>query len=403
MNSLKSFIFIISRGYSRRPSQYNKSYRIQKIHENMNEKQLYPDVNENELDLYDDNDDLDSAESDFSSAGKSYTQHLREEKYAKELLKMRIIKRKYFKSNDPAFVTWTEKNQIQSLHKADNVEWTPERLSESFPALPETINKILKAKWLPKSVDSVIKHDQSVVENWKKFKSGNLAVDPTLENHLKKFENRKIDIENLALNAEQFVKQPPVFPTPKSNIYRSIIEDGIENTKKKQLNNQLKIEDKISKTNNSVKELIKKDKYNDKKMVTFDAFLQDKIDTIADSKNLSLENQLLVDEYKERKNIAAIETNDLELLEDKKDKLSNAITTNELTTEIKVPRIDVNTSSIDTGILEWKKKTFKTTDDYPSFIKVPRAKAKSGVTFKVEDRYYDTDGEFLYRVPGIKV
>ncbi|KAK0071730.1 hypothetical protein PV326_000924, partial [Microctonus aethiopoides] len=155
----------------------------------MNEKQLYPDVNENELDLYDDNDDLDSAESDFSSAGKSYTQHLREEKYAKELLKMRIIKRKYFKSNDPAFVTWTEKNQIQSLHKADNVEWTPERLSESFPALPETINKILKAKWLPKSVDSVIKHDQSVIENWKKFKSGNLAVDPTLENHLKKFEN----------------------------------------------------------------------------------------------------------------------------------------------------------------------------------------------------------------------
>lgn len=77
MNSLKSFIFIISRGYSKRPSQYNKSHKFQKIPANMNEKQLYPDVNENELDLYDDNDDLDSAESDFSSAGKSYTQHLR--------------------------------------------------------------------------------------------------------------------------------------------------------------------------------------------------------------------------------------------------------------------------------------------------------------------------------------
>lgn len=314
-----------------------------------------------------------------------------------------MVKRKYFKSNDPAFVTWTEKQQIQSLHKADNVEWTPERLSESFPALPETINKILRAKWSPKSIDSVIKHDQSVIENWKKFKAGNLAVDPTLENHLKKFQNRKIDIENLTLNAEKFVKQPPVFPTPKSNIYRSIIEDGIENTKEKQLNIQLKIEDKTSKKNNSVKKLMKKDEYNNKKMVTFDAFLQDKIDTIADSTNLSLENRLLVDEYKERKNIASIETNDLELLEDKKDKLSNAMATNELTTEIKVPRIDVNTSSIDTGILEWKKKTFNTTDDYPSFIKVPRAKAKPGVTFKVEDRYYDTDGEFLYRVPGIKV
>ncbi|KAK0167969.1 hypothetical protein PV327_001815 [Microctonus hyperodae] len=399
MNSLKSFIFIISRDYSKRSSQYVNSYNFRTNHKNINEKKLYPDVNENELDLYDDNDDLDSAESDFSSAGKSYNQHLREEKYAKELLKMRIVKRKYFNSNDPAFITWTEKQQIQSLHNADNVEWSPERLSESFPALPETINKILKAKWSPKSVEAVIRHDQSVIENWKKFKTGNLAVNPILENHLKKFENRKIDIENLRLNAEKFVKQPPVFPTPKSNLYRSIIENGIEKPKEK----RVKIADKTSKTNKSVEDLIMKDKCKNKKIVTFDAFLEDKIDKIVDKTNLSLENQVLVNEYKDRKNIAAIEKNNSELLEQKKDKLSNAMTTNELTTEIKVPRIDVNTSSIDTGILEWKKKTFSTSDDYPNFIKVPRAKAKSGVTFKVEDRYYDTDGEFLYRVPGIKV
>lgn len=38
---------------------------------------------------------------------------------------------------------------------------------------------------------------------------------------------------------------------------------------------------------------------------------------------------------------------------------------------------------------------------YPEKITVPKEKYKKGYTYKINDCYYDDDGEFLYRVPGI--
>lgn len=40
--------------------------------------------------------------------------------------------------------------------------------------------------------------------------------------------------------------------------------------------------------------------------------------------------------------------------------------------------------------------------DPPGRIRVPAEKWKKGYTFKIEDCYYDDDGTFLYRVPGMK-
>lgn len=40
--------------------------------------------------------------------------------------------------------------------------------------------------------------------------------------------------------------------------------------------------------------------------------------------------------------------------------------------------------------------------DPPGRIQVPAKKWKKGCTFKIDDCYYDDDGTFLYRVPGMK-
>jgi hypothetical protein len=40
--------------------------------------------------------------------------------------------------------------------------------------------------------------------------------------------------------------------------------------------------------------------------------------------------------------------------------------------------------------------------DPPERIQVPARKWQKGCTFKIGDCYYDDDGGFLYRVPGMK-
>jgi len=42
-----------------------------------------------------------------------------------------------------------------------------------------------------------------------------------------------------------------------------------------------------------------------------------------------------------------------------------------------------------------------TINDYPLAIKIPRKVWKKGYTYRVKDCFYDDEGDFLYRVPGL--
>lgn len=86
--------------------------------------------------------EIDDLESDFMGVGMSYSEHVEEEKFLRERNKRLIVKQKYFKDNYPNFLTWSEKEQIRYLHRTDPNEWTILKLSESFPALPQTIEVI---------------------------------------------------------------------------------------------------------------------------------------------------------------------------------------------------------------------------------------------------------------------
>ncbi|XP_011313780.1 uncharacterized protein [Fopius arisanus] len=454
MNKLRSAILVTLRGYHARGRPRGERFR--KKQSVMSEKQLYPDVDNYEEPDEDNFDDVEQNESDFTGADRTYKEYMSEKYHEKEKLKVRIIARKYFKSDDPNFITWSEKMQIKSLHEKDPVEWSPERLSESFPALPDTIRRILRAKWLPRNVNIVLKYDQKVIDNWSRFRSGNIAVSPKLEAHLKNFKGRKIEASDLETIAEQFVKTTPVFPEPDATLFSSIVRDTIEAPK---------VPEGIYRISDGKPQqtCYENSNHDTKKRMTFDRFMDKTLARLASVDNLSQEEQSLVDEYKKRKdeNVLAdcdisnsksqvrnfekskrlIPFNDKEgriienrdnkeqvdgdiesssideskkikvrgtnfsesQLEEKNEGMAvGEVKSQEKMIHVHVPQLNVENDSLATGIVEWKKKEVSGTENYPRFIKIPKNKAHKKITFRVEDRYYDCDGELLYRVPGLK-
>ncbi|XP_034942695.1 uncharacterized protein [Chelonus insularis] len=434
MNRLKSIVDLTRRGYKN--ISRNQSLSLRKNNKVNTEKQLYSNFEESDLDNHEDEVDLEHLDADFMGAGEVYNEHKRELRYNKELLKMRITASKYFKTKEPNFLTWSERSQIKNLHDKDNQEWTPERLSTAFPALPETIKKVLKSNYMPKTAEAVIRYDQNVVDNWNQFKAGNLALSPQLEAHLQKFKDRNIQITNLKTIAEKFVKPKPVFSSPNCTMFSSIVKDYTESkciTDEKpslQLNDGTVTNDSTVRNDTTSSELVVQNAHNnvkrDWKYATSDIFLEKKVNEITDHSNLSVEDKFFLQEYRDKKNKESIIDSE-ELIVTKQDKTLDLIEKTEITEspvinneplqphtmqdniskpqvmQVSLDKIETYKNSLDTGIIEWKKKSaLSEEENYPNYIKVPYRKAKKGVLFRVKDRYYDCDGEFLYRVPGLK-
>ena len=108
-----------------------------------------------------------------------------DEEYLKQLAKRKIIEKKMFpKPPIPSLLTWMEKEMIRYLHEKDPVEWSHERLAESFPATTEVIHKVLRQR--PCYARKVIeKYNKDVVNNWKLLSRGKLELEPKYQEHLK--------------------------------------------------------------------------------------------------------------------------------------------------------------------------------------------------------------------------
>lgn len=225
-----------------------------------------------------------------------------------------------------------------------------------------------------------------------------------------KFKGRKIVPANLATDAEKFVRPKPYFPPPNSNFFSNLVAGHIEQNKS-EIEKPVMLNDGQLTSNEKSNELTVINSSNnvkkDARLHTFDSFLTARIDQIAGNENLSLEDKLLVDEYKQRKSAMVEQTVDgttQSAVVNKNDESSSSLAKigPQTIAKIDVPKVDFSKDSLTTGIIEWKKKEAAEEQDYPKFIKIPHKKAETGVTFKVMDRYYDADGEFLYRVPGLK-
>ncbi|XP_076167117.1 uncharacterized protein LOC143146580 [Ptiloglossa arizonensis] len=438
-------------------------------------------------------DDLSPFEFDFMNIGKSYDTHQREIQKTKENIKRHIVRNKYFKEVQPSFLTFIEKDQIQRLHKSDPQEWTPEKLSKSFPALPDTIKKILKSKWVPKSVETAVRYDNKVAENWKNFQSGKLIVNFDLNEHLMKFKDRKINLVDRELLMKTIIPPKIVFPKPKSSMFSNIANEIT--SKEQSLHNQSLIS-YTSNINNSEEELITTDKesinisvtqtnkspkaiYDNRtnndtqKRLIFTEFMKMKLQRLYEtspeegitllksyrkyiesinSENISFNE--LSDSTKqaniEEKVDTAVETLPKEstLIVNKIETLSKTITAenticnsletscrsfNELSDITKQANIEekVDTavetlpkestlivkktetlsktitaenttcSSLSTYVKKWNT-SIDTTFKYTERIKIPKNVFKEGMTYRINDCYYDDDGEFLYRIPGVR-
>ena len=97
----------------------------------------------------------------------------REERRLQKKILYKVLEHKYFQRPQPLnLLTWDAKEQIRYLHAEFPDEWTLERLAESFPVDRNGVIKILKSKYVPRTIGDVIRHDKRVKENWLKLKAG---------------------------------------------------------------------------------------------------------------------------------------------------------------------------------------------------------------------------------------
>lgn len=309
---------------------------------------------------------LESMESDFMNLNQAHKQFEAEQRQQKENVVSRIVGRKYFNEKSFNFLTWSEKEQIRMLHKNHREEWSPDKLSESFPADPLTITKVLRNYWQPKDEKRVQKHDESVRANWAKFKAGEIEVDPMLANHLKKFAHRNFnEVAKPKVNRKLGIE----IPKPQSNEFSSIITSCKKYAEQEEKKPEvLKLE-----SNEYQFPEISRDHESDSVLLTGKAKNTMKWMPLSEYQKYSPDIVLNQDEQLMMQPEPALDLNNI-----KKHK------------EASLASLEFDNTKVYKS-LEIKEE-----------IKIPKNLWKKGQTYKVDDCFYDDDGEFLYRVPGLK-
>lgn len=333
----------------------------------------------------DDLDDLDY-EANFESLGTSHKQHMKELKAMKEKLQYDIVKQKYFKQKYPNFLTWHDKEQIKQLHEKDPEEWNVIKLSEGFPALPDVIRKIIKSKWRMENAERMKKHDELVQDNWRKLKNNEYKELPSeLIAHLMKFSNRKFNFHNYddVVDYSNIEYKPKLKSTEFSDIITSY--DELKKNK-----SPAAIESKDAK--NNIQNLTSMESINKmKKSEEEDTHITG---TIKNKQHMTLSTLRKHLQEKSAGKLLSIEDMSIIELQEK-----------EVVKETPVSRIDqLDYTKYNTGKmmkLDEKKVIDYNHLIYPEHIKIPKKFLKRGQTYKLNDCFYDSDGTFLYRVPGM--
>ncbi|KAG5312140.1 NGRN protein, partial [Acromyrmex insinuator] len=396
-----------------------------------------------------DPEDISEFEADFMNVGISRKMYEREMQSKKERLKQQIVIQKYFKEKEPRFLTFAEKELIHKLHNFNPEEWTIEKLSESFPALPETIRKILRSKWSPKSVEKVVEYDNVVKQNWEKFRKGEFPLNPILSEHLMKFKDREIISTDRELLAKQFVSTLE-FKKPKSQLFSNIVQTYldekqenmkllsqehnsnkltdksnhcenqnlltastttdniavIKNTETYRLNKELSSTSRIDSQNHDVPFNKKREK-----LFTFDEFVNAKLEDInkeSPEEGITLLNayRKQVDASQEVQSTEVATASDNAVIYPKKDAPLKIVRQSEKDVSIDFKDKNRNFNIIEadnllnTSIIARNKKV-DVELNYAKPIKIAKHLYKPGMTYRISDCYYDDDGEFLYRVPSV--
>ncbi|XP_050070264.1 uncharacterized protein LOC126558312 [Anopheles maculipalpis] len=326
---------------------------------------------------------LDDSEADFHQVHKSHKQFEAEQAQYRDRLQTWIVGNKYFKSKQLNFLTWSEKEQIRYLHSFDPEEWNIDKLTESFPADRYTVAKIVKTKWQPKDGKRMERHDAAVKENWQMFRSGRIKnIDPGFAQHLSKFMQRNVDKTN---ELRPKLETKPLYelrPLPEGEF--SAIVTSCKKYKP------------VEKDNESQQTLLSDDSGQPEgsdHQPEISHHVAPKQDTFLMG-NVENTRHVTWTEIKRRGNSS--------ILADKRNSVEDNL------------ELDLGTGIADR--LENIHRKYETApvvadslyaagdkkqEDIKEFIRIPKKLYKRGATYQMDDCFYDDDGEFLYRVPGM--
>lgn len=236
--------------------------------------------------------------------------------------------------------------------------------------------KIVKTKYLKKE-SKIENHDASVQKNWTDLKNGQMDNLPQeLSNHLKKFSHR-------SQNFKPFISSEKIVVPQKLNISTefSDIITGYENLRNK-------CQDTAESSNKKPDTIMNLTENKDTKLgttsnrkakhMTLQEF-KDQIKTnVIKGETVAMDDKIILDNAQNNdgtQSIAKLQPEDFTNITKIKDQHGSLLTKSEKDYQHLV---------------------------YPEKIRIPKDKLKHGYTYRLHDCYYDSDGLFLYRVPGME-
>ncbi|XP_058130515.1 uncharacterized protein LOC131284926 [Anopheles ziemanni] len=321
---------------------------------------------------------LDDIEPDFHQVHKSHRQYEAEQAQYRDRLQTWIVGNKYFKTKQLNFLTWSEKEQIRYLHAFDPEEWSIDKLTESFPADRYTIAKIVKTKWQPKDNKRMERHDAAVKENWQMFRSGRIQnIDPGFAQHLNKFVQRNVDNAGKLKMKIASKRLYEIRPLPEGE-FSAIVTS----CKKYQNSGQLTDSEQELLMDGS-EELGSKELLISPNAPKQDTFL---IGEIEHKQHITISEMKKKEGAETNRNVKFVDDHaQLDLGKGIVDKLVN------MNEQNLVPAFADSSYDL----------RDKTKEDIKEYIRIPKKLFKKGATYQLDDCFYDDDGEFLYRVPGM--
>lgn len=315
-------------------------------------------------DITDENveDYIEESEPDMFKAGQEFDHYKKESEEERKALQAKIVKQKYFKENLPNLLTWSEKEQIRFLNLQDSVEWSPEKIAESFPVTAEIVKKLLKYPWKSADEQRIARHDASAMRNWRELKEGTLNISPAFRKHLLKFSNRNLPPTKIKSNKIDLTS------TKEMGEFESIVSEVKTESRVKDEGGHLHLIE-AGKERESMKYPV------NRKRITLDELRSEIHEEMKSGSEISMTDQIILSSEQSISHVA----NDYEY----------------------VPNTQLRTHKAQVSNFKENIETEIQIKSYPDKIQIPKSAWKKGGTYQIQDCFYDDDGQFLYRVPGL--
>lgn len=241
------------------------------------------------------------------------------------------------------------------------------------------MQKIIKSSWTKKTEEKIKNHDESVKSNWAQFKEGKLNLPESIVEHLNNFTKRDLTTRNFEIPAN--MKKKALSINRVEGEFSEILKSyhRLQDKNNNSSNTESLVKNQNPRKNALLQDTHYHSKYNNNNIVTLPV-LEKQIELKAvQGKQLNKDDQIILAKLKSESPDEVNATNEHPIV--------NLDTVKLKTTE----QVAITKTVKDYAHLK-----------YPEKIIIPKDKVKRGYTYKLNDCYYDYDGLFLYRVPGME-